>query len=490
MSAISSDLLSVFDALPGACLLLSPDLVIEAASEAYLAVTLTQRDSVVGKYVFDIFPDNPDTPESYSVRTVQASLRQVLATGQPHELMLQPYDLPNPTQPGQFLERYWRTRNAPVLGANGQVAHIIHEVVDVTAQVQASTELRDSQVREQTALAQAEHQRGELQRIFEQAPVAIAVYRGPNYIIELANPTVCRLWGRQAKDILGKGLFEALPEVAGMGYEQLLDGVMATGQPVAMHAMEAQHDRNGQRETVYWDFVYVPMYEEDGSISGAMVVATEVTEQVQARQKIQELNTQLAAANHALHISNGELLANQEEVLHVQELLEARVAERTQQLELALAETQQQRAHVATQQRQLDQILGQVPASIATLSGREHRYSFFNEQYQALSGGRTHLGQTVAEVFPEVVAQGFVGLLDQVYATGTPFQGRDTPAHLYDSSTGRPELRYVDFIYQPLRGEQDEIQGVLAFIVDVTDKVFARQQAEALQAQLSATNQR
>lgn len=327
MSAISSDLLPVFGALPGACLLLSPELVIEAASEAYLAVTLTQRENVVGKYVFAVFPDNPNSLAASAKRTVQASLDQVLATGRPHELTLQPYDLPDPAQPGHFLARYWRTRNAPVLDAQGRVAHIIHEVTDVTEQVQASTELRESQVREQTAHAQAEHQRGELQRIFEQAPVAIAVYRGPNYVIELANPTVCRLWGREAKDILGKGLFEALPEVAGMGYEQLLDGVMATGQPVAMHAMEAQHDRNGTRETVYWDFVYVPMYEGDGDIYGAMVVATEVSEQVQARQKIQELNDQLAAANQALHESNGELLANQEEVLKVQQMLENALAE-------------------------------------------------------------------------------------------------------------------------------------------------------------------
>ncbi|RZL08770.1 MAG: PAS domain-containing protein [Hymenobacter sp.] len=489
MSAISSDLLPVFNVLPGACLLLSPELIIEAASEAYLAVTFTQRKDLVDKYVFAVFPDNPNSATADARRTVQASLDQVLATGQPHELTLQPYDLPDPKQAGHFLARYWRTRNVPVLDAQGRVAHIIHEVTDITEQVQASTELRESQVREQTAHAQAEHQRGELQRIFEQAPVAIAVYRGPQFIIELANPTVCRLWGRTQEQVLGKGLFEALPEVAGMGFEELLNDVMATGKPYVANAMEAQHDRNGQRETVYWDFVYVPMYEDNGSIYGAMVVATEVTEQVQARQKIQELNDQLEAANQALHISNGELLSNQEEVLQVQQLLENSVTERTQQLEIALAEAQQQRTNAATQQRLLNQILGQVPASIATLSGPEHRYSFFNEQYQALSGDRTQLGQTVAEVFPEVVAQGFVGLLDQVYTTGTPFQGRETPAQLYDPATGQPEQRYVDFIFQPLLNEPGDTQGVLAFILDVTDKVRTRQQAEALQAQLAAAKQ-
>ncbi|MFD1874383.1 PAS domain-containing protein [Hymenobacter bucti] len=344
MAALTSDFPAIFKALPGAQLLLSTDLVIEAASEAYLAATLTQQDALLGRYIFDVFPDNPSSAANGAVRTVRDSLLEVLVTGRPHELTLQPYDLPDPARPGQFLERYWHTRNAPVLDEDGRVTHLIHEIADITAQVQASAELQESQEREQDARAEAEHQRSELLRIFEQAPVAIAAYRGPQFIIELANPTVCRLWGREQAQIIGLGLFEALPEVAGMGYEELLTNVMTTGNPHVAHAMEAVHEREGRRDIVYWDFVYVPMYEEDGSIYGAMVVATEVTEQVQARQKIQELNDQLATANEALHTSNGELLRNQEEVLQVQQLLESHVAERTQQLEAALAAARQYQA--------------------------------------------------------------------------------------------------------------------------------------------------
>ena len=353
------------------------------------------------------------------------------------------------------------------------------------------------QASEQAARAEAERQRGELQRIFEQAPVAIAVYRGPHYTIELANPLVCALWGRTQAQAVGTPLFELLPEVAGQGYEELLAGVMATGEPHVAQEMPSLIDRNGRRDTVYWNFVYLPMREADGRISGVMVVATEVSEQVQARQRVQELHDQLAVANQALHLSNADMLANQEEVLLVQQQLEhlnqqlgARVAERTQQVEAALQDAEQQRAQATEQRQLLSQILGQVPASIATLSGPEHRYSFFNEGYQALSGGRTRLGHTVAEVFPEVVAQGFIGLLDQVYATGQPFVGAEMPAQLYDATTGRPEPRYVDFVYQPLRGEHAQTTGVLAFIVDVTDKVAARQQVQHLNETLQATNER
>ncbi|GAB2856755.1 PAS domain-containing protein [Hymenobacter ruber] len=489
MPALASDLLSIFSALPSASLLLSPELLIEAASDAYLGATGMKRPDMIGRYVFDVFPDNPNAPEAHSVRDVRASLEQVLATGQPHELPVQPYDTPDPDRPGRFIERYWQTRNAPVLDEQGRVTHLIHTVVDITAQTRDAQQLHDAQVREQAVHEAAEWQRNELARIFEQAPVAIATYRGPNFVIELANPLVLKLWDRTPKQAIGTPLFELLPEITGQGFDDLLNHVMATGENHVAKEMHSTIVRNGQPESVYWNFVYLPLREDDGTITGAMVVATEVSEQVQARQQIQSLNDQLAAVNRALHESNAELLANQEEVLKVQQLLEGSVSERTRQLETALADAEQHRTALAQQQRLLSQILGQVPASIATLTGPEHRYSFFNEHYQELSGGRTQLGHTVAEVFPEVVEQGFIGLLDQVYTTGQPFQGRDTPAQLYDPATGRPEQRYVDFVYQPLRSEQGVTVGILAFIVDVTAKVLARQQAETLQEQLRTGTQ-
>jgi PAS domain S-box-containing protein len=487
---VSPDLLSFFDALPGAYVLLSPDLVVEAATDAYLAATLCTREQLLGYPIFELFPNNPATPDVHSVRNLRASFEQALATGQPHKLPQQRYDVPDPAHPGQFLERYWLPHTNPVLGADGRVEHLLHTVVDITNEVHTQAALRESQAREQLALTDADRQRGELERIFEQAPVAIAVYRGPDNIIELANPLVCELWGRRAEDIVGKGLFEALPEVAGMGYEELLAGVLATGEPHVAREMPAQHDRNGHRETVYWNFVYLPVREQDNQIVGVMVVATEVTEQVVARQQVQDLNQQLATLNQALHLSNQELLVNQEEVLLVQQQLEGRVHERTQQLQAALRETEQQRTQVQQQQRLLDQILGQVPAAIATLSGPEHRFSFFNDSYKVLAGHRPQLGSSVAEVLPEVIEQGFIGLLDQVYTTGETFRGQDVSTKLHDEATGSLQQLYLDFSYQPLIDEQGRTQGILAFIVDVTEKVLARRQAETLQAAMLAATRR
>ena len=154
-------------------------------------------------------------------------------------------------------------------------------------------------------------------------------------------------------------------------------------------------------------------------------------------------------------------------------------------------ETHGQRTHEVTeQQRLLSQILGQVPASVATFSGPEHRFSFFNAPYQVLAAGRARLGSTAAEAFPEINQQSLVALFDRVYTTGEPHVGTETPVLLHDARTGQNEQRYVDFVYQPLRDAQQRVEGILAFVVEVTERVRTRQHNDALQAELLAQAQR
>lgn len=157
------------------------------------------------------------------------------------------------------------------------------------------------------ARQQREAQQGELQRIFEQAPVAIAVFRGPAHTIELANDLHLALWDRTREQALGKGLFELLPEVAAQGFEQILAGVLATGQPYVGTDAPASFTRHGVREEVFVSFVHYPLREADGRISGIIAVLTNTTEQVRARQQVQLLNQQLTVSNQELLASNTRL---------------------------------------------------------------------------------------------------------------------------------------------------------------------------------------
>ncbi|UOQ71100.1 PAS domain-containing sensor histidine kinase [Hymenobacter cellulosilyticus] len=141
------------------------------------------------------------------------------------------------------------------------------------------------------------------------------------------------------------------------------------------------------------------------------------------------------------------------------------------------------------QDQRLSQILGQAPAIIATMDGPEHRYAFFNEAHRALMDNRAILGKPIAELLPEMVEQGFVEQLDHVYQTGETFVGHEVPILPVGSRPGAPSL-YLDLTFQALRDEQGQIFGVLAFAVEATERVRARQSAGALAAEVGRRDMR
>lgn len=124
---------SLLEAAPGAYLVLDPTFNIVAVTDAYLRATLTVRDEILGRALFDVFPDNPSDPEATGTRNLRASLETVLQTRAPHAMAVQKYDIRRPDS-GEFEERYWKPLNTPVL-IGGQVAYIIHSVEDVTSVV-------------------------------------------------------------------------------------------------------------------------------------------------------------------------------------------------------------------------------------------------------------------------------------------------------------------------------------------------------------------
>ena len=127
------DFQTLFEALPDFYLVLNPILEIIAVSDSYAKATLTLREDILGKNIFDVFPDNPNDPSAEGVRNLRASLQRVLQTLNPDPMPVQKYDIPRPKQlGGGFEERYWSPLNCPVLAADGKLLFIIHRVEDVT----------------------------------------------------------------------------------------------------------------------------------------------------------------------------------------------------------------------------------------------------------------------------------------------------------------------------------------------------------------------
>ena len=144
-----------------------------------------------------------------------------------------------------------------------------------------------------------------------QAPVAMSILKGKDFIVEIANGRMYELWGRGKEELLGKSIFTGLPEVRDQGYEEILKDVFTTGKTFTAYAIPVTLPRNDTIETVYINLLYTAFREGDGTISGIMAVAIDVTEQVEARKKIEELvaerTKELAEANNALLYSNMEL---------------------------------------------------------------------------------------------------------------------------------------------------------------------------------------
>ncbi|MGZ5968911.1 MAG: STAS domain-containing protein [Polyangiales bacterium] len=134
----------LFESAPGCYLVLSPELVIVGVSDAYLRATMTKRHEIVGRGLFEVFPDNPNDPSATGVANLRASLGRAFAHRRPDKMAVQKYDIRRPeSQGGGFEERHWSPMNTPVMGDGGKVAYIIHQVEDVTDQVRTSQRLRE-----------------------------------------------------------------------------------------------------------------------------------------------------------------------------------------------------------------------------------------------------------------------------------------------------------------------------------------------------------
>ncbi|MGZ8457382.1 MAG: PAS domain-containing sensor histidine kinase [Gemmatirosa sp.] len=171
---------------------------------------------------------------------------------------------------------------APVHDAAGRTVAAVAVAADITARAHAARE-RDR------LLHELEVERARLAYVFQQAPTFLAVVRGPAHVFELANAAYEHLVGR--RDLVGKSVLEALPELRDQGFVALLDQVLATGEPFVGRELPISLARTPGTapEPRFVDFVYLPVVEADGTRSGVIAHGSDVTEQVQARREIERL---------------------------------------------------------------------------------------------------------------------------------------------------------------------------------------------------------
>jgi PAS domain S-box-containing protein len=201
------------------------------------------------------------------------------------------FESPAPAM-GRWFEVFASRVGAPALR---QVALVFKDITERKAAEEERTALL---AREQAARAEAVAERQKLHDLFQQAPVAICIFEGPGHTYTFANSAYRALVGD--KDVVGKALFEALPEMKGQGFDTQLSQVLATGLPVYGKERPAVLTRAGRSETAWVNFVFSPKRNASGQVDGVMQCAFEVTEQVRARWKEEALAERLRLSEEHL----------------------------------------------------------------------------------------------------------------------------------------------------------------------------------------------
>ncbi|KEO61699.1 PAS domain-containing protein [Thioclava indica] len=276
---------ALYGAAPSPYVLLDPDLRMVWANEAYLEVTGRPREALIGRVLTEEFPAPPD---SVSEQMLRGSFRRVLATGKTDHLPLIPYPIETPD--GEIRNRYWSATHTPVLGPEGQVEFILQNTMDVTETYHGKEDPSPQGASQNAAMMQraaavatenlALSSLTEFFRsAFEQAPSFMAILNGRDHVFEIANQSYMELVGE--RDIIGKPVRDALPELAGQGFFELLDRVYTSGEPVSMKGMPAvlETTSSGAPDQHYVDFIFHPLRDEKGASKGIFVQGHEVTGQ-------------------------------------------------------------------------------------------------------------------------------------------------------------------------------------------------------------------
>lgn len=423
--AFPVDYQHLFHQLPDNFLLMLPDATIVDNTDSHVAVSLKSREQVLGKTLFEAFPATDQNQDD----EIFKSHEYVRQHHQPHKMPIIRYDLERPAaQGGGFEELYWQATHYPVLNEQGELQYILQRTQDITEQYRAALAAAAAK----QALADEQER---TRFMLENLPVLVWT-AGPDGGRNYFNTRWLSFTGRPLEAELGNGWLENLHPDDQARVSESWHHSVRTGATYQVEYRLRRHD--GQYR---WILVRAtPRRNADNEITMWVGGATDIHEQ---RQMVQEL-----------------LEANEQ-----QGLLSEQAYELYQKAE--------------GQRETYYNLFMQAPAMICVLRGPGHVYDFVNPVYQQIFPGRQLLGLPLAEALPELVGQGIIDIIDQVYQTGESFYGSELNLKLTRPGESQPYNGYFNFVYQQFR-EQGQAAGIMVFAYDVTELVVARQALEGL----------
>ena len=250
---------------------------------------------------------------------------------------------------GALENTYFTISYSPIRDETHAVAGVLVTLLETTARVAA----KRLEAERERLLAQVELERNRLDDIFRQSPGFFAVLRGPNHVFERANEAYYQLIGY--RDVVGKPVAEALPEVVGQGFIDLLNRVMETGEPFVGQEVPVMLARTqgATPEQVYVNFVYEAIHDEDRNYAGIVAQGTEVTGLVHARRLTEKLLKESEESRRELETLNRQLQDSAAELEAQAAQLEAQTEELEEQTRQAQQANKAKSEFLATMSHEL-----------------------------------------------------------------------------------------------------------------------------------------
>ncbi|MDZ4794590.1 MAG: chemotaxis protein CheB [Bacteroidota bacterium] len=249
------------------------------------------------------------------------------------------------------------------------------------------------------------------------SPSLIAIFKGKDMVIEIANDAIIESWGK-GKDVIGHSVIDMLPEVKEHGFDKILLQVYETGEPYHSYETPMTIVRNGTPELMHYTFVYQAQRDAKGHIQGVAVIASEVTAQVQSKIRLKE------------------------------------------------------------SEERFRNLVEKATSPIYILKGEEMILVLANESvFNLWNVGKEAIGQPFLKIIPEMKDQPFWGLLQDTFKNGTIHYGNEEAVYFIRKNGIREDI-YFNFVYQPYQENDGSITGVMVFATDVSEQVRARKKTE------------
>jgi PAS domain S-box-containing protein len=308
----------------------------------------------------------------------------------------------------------------------------------------------------------------QLLSILFQSPNATAVYMGGDIKIISANEAMLKFWGKD-KSIIGQTFSEALPELSGQPFGDILQQVWNSGETYLAKDYPAIIEKNGEATSYYFDFEYKAILDKNGKTAFILHTAFEVSERMEARILVSEksksenkLSNDLAALNEEYLTTNEQLVSiNDKLVTANKDLVEFK--NKLQQLNRTLTESE----------NRFRSLVENAPVAMASLKGKDFEVDVVNDAVLAIWGkDRSVVGLPLHLALPELEGQPFLEILSEVFESGKAFHAVEMKAKLMVNEV--LSERYLNFSYQPIKGEDGKSNAILIVATDVTDQVQSR----------------